>query len=136
MTPAEIQKESGKGKYKGIIRSEIFNLKIRAKAPFTLTNGSKVVGTKWDSIKRIFFVGAKQIPLSQKNDVKIYPPCPIYTRTTHSCVRMSAVTVTLRTFQQLHYIYAHGSTTKHTHIQAHTHIHAHTDIHTHTSNVI
>ena len=60
--------------------------------------------------------------MSQKNDVKIYPPCPIYTRTTHSCVRMSAVTVTLRTFQQLHYIYAHGSTTKHTHTYMHTQI--------------
>jgi hypothetical protein len=65
MTPAEIQKESGKGKYKGIVRSEIFNLKIRAKSPFTLINGSKVVGTKWDPTKRILFAGAKQIPLSQ-----------------------------------------------------------------------
>jgi hypothetical protein len=65
MTPAEIQKESGKGKYKGIVRSEIFNLKIRAKSPFTLTNGSKVVATKWDSAKKILFAGSRQIPLSQ-----------------------------------------------------------------------
>lgn len=65
MTPAEYQKAAGAGPYKGKLRSEIFLLKIGAKSPFTLNNGQTVVGTKWDSDKRILYAGTRQIKLSE-----------------------------------------------------------------------
>ena len=63
MTPADIQKESGKGKYKGTPRAKIFLLKIGDKSPFTLNSGQKVIGTRWDAEKKILYAGTKQISL-------------------------------------------------------------------------
>lgn len=65
MTPAEYQKDAGAGPYKGTPRSKIFLLKIGARSPFTLTNGQQVIGTKWDSEKRILYAGNRQIKLSE-----------------------------------------------------------------------
>lgn len=65
MTPAEYQKSSSKGKYKNLPRSEIFKIKVDSNSPFTLTNGQKVKGTKWDSENRILYVGSRKIPLAQ-----------------------------------------------------------------------
>lgn len=64
MTPADYQKDAGAGPYKGTPRSKIFLLKIGAKSPFTLNNGQTVIGTKWDSEKRILYAGTRQIKLS------------------------------------------------------------------------
>ena len=65
MTPADYQKDAGAGPYKGTPRSKIFLLKIGAKSPFTLINGQTVIGTKWDSEKRILYAGSRQIKLSE-----------------------------------------------------------------------
>lgn len=65
MTPAEYEKSAGGGPYKGTPRSKIFLLKIGAKSPFTLNNGQQVIGTKWDSEKRILYAGTRQIKLSE-----------------------------------------------------------------------
>jgi len=64
MTPAEYEKSASGGPYKGTPRSKIFLLKIGAKSPFTLNSGQQVIGTKWDSEKRILYAGTKQIKLS------------------------------------------------------------------------
>ena len=43
MTPADLKKEAGKGPYKGIPRTQIFNRKINDQKPFTVNNGQKVI---------------------------------------------------------------------------------------------
>lgn len=52
MTPSDIAKPAGSGPFKGKPRTQIFDLKIKAKSPFILTdeNGKNhsVVGVKWD----------------------------------------------------------------------------------------
>jgi hypothetical protein len=65
MTPAEYEKSASGGPYKGTPRSKIFLLKIGAKSPFTLTSGQQVIGTQWDSEKRILYAGNRQIKLSE-----------------------------------------------------------------------
>lgn len=65
MTPAEYEKPAGGGPYKGTPRSKIFLLKIGSKSPFTLNNGTQVIGTQWDSEKRILYAGNRQIKLSE-----------------------------------------------------------------------
>jgi len=65
MTPADLKKEAGKGPYKGISRTQIFNRKIADKKPFTLENGQKVLGTSWDESKYILFVGPRKISLKE-----------------------------------------------------------------------
>jgi hypothetical protein len=65
MTPADYQKDSGKGKYKGQPRAAIFEMKVRNKSTFTLTNGQKVMGTRWDHNSLTLYVGTRKIPLAQ-----------------------------------------------------------------------
>jgi hypothetical protein len=65
MTPADLKKEAGKGPYKGISRTQIFNRKIADKKPFTLESGQKVLGTSWDESKYILFVGTRKISLKE-----------------------------------------------------------------------
>lgn len=76
MTPTDISKPASKGPYKGKPRQNIFALKIKAGAPFTLTDGTEVKGIKWDKKNNILIAKAKgsrkeiEVPLSKiKKDV-------------------------------------------------------------------
>lgn len=57
MSPEDIKKPAGSGPYKGKPRLKIFDLKIKAKSPFTLDdkrgNSTMVIGTKWDAKNQI-----------------------------------------------------------------------------------
>ena len=65
MTPADLKKEAGKGPYKGVPRTQIFKLKIEDGKPFTLNNGQKVQGTKWDESNYTLYVGSRKISLKE-----------------------------------------------------------------------
>ena len=56
MTPSDISKTAGSGPFKGKPRNTIFDLKIKAKSPFMLTDpkGSTtlVIGKKWEKSKQ------------------------------------------------------------------------------------
>jgi hypothetical protein len=65
MTPADLQKLASKGPYKGLSRGDIFRMKIGKKSPFTLSNGQKVVATKWDEVTKTLYVGTRKISLAQ-----------------------------------------------------------------------
>jgi hypothetical protein len=65
MTPADLKKEAGKGPYKGVPRTQIMIRKIADGKQFTLNNGQKVKGTKWDPSTNTLFVGTRKISLKE-----------------------------------------------------------------------
>lgn len=66
MTPSDYAKTASKGPYKGKSRSSIFDLKIKAGSPFTLTDGTTAKGVKWDKKNlQLLLTNRKTVPLSK-----------------------------------------------------------------------
>ena len=66
MTPSDYAKTASKGPYKGKPRSTIFDLKIKAGSPFTLTDGTTSKGVKWDKNNlQLTLANKKIVPLSK-----------------------------------------------------------------------